>query len=259
MSPRVPTGACSQWPRHATSTTGRPSCASSSATARSSCAAEARTDRPGADAQRVERKAQERVERDDLGDLSAADPHVIGERVGELGGDRAHLAPDAAEIVEEPGPRGRKLCELHALSLPVAADGRNRVCGLPAAGRRPAPMPPRRRRARVVVMIGVIAWGPGALHRAGRGRVAAARARRCAREPRRRSRPPPPRRRRARASRRPPDSRRLRAGPRGVRRARRAGRAPPERARWAARGARQAADRTRARACGPSASRRRAT
>jgi hypothetical protein len=34
---------------------------------------------------------------------------VVGERVGELGRDRADLAPDAPEVVEEPGARRGKL------------------------------------------------------------------------------------------------------------------------------------------------------
>ena len=47
--------------------------------------AQARTHGPRAHPQRIERQAQERVQRDDLGHLSAPDPHVVGERVGELG------------------------------------------------------------------------------------------------------------------------------------------------------------------------------
>jgi hypothetical protein len=34
---------------------------------------------------------------------------VVGERVGELGRDRADLAPDAPEVVEEPGAGRGKL------------------------------------------------------------------------------------------------------------------------------------------------------
>jgi hypothetical protein len=34
---------------------------------------------------------------------------VVGERVGEFRGDRADLAPDAPEVVEEPGARRGKL------------------------------------------------------------------------------------------------------------------------------------------------------
>ena len=86
--------------------------------------AEAVADRPGADACGVGGNLQERVERDDLVHLAAADVHVIGERVRELHRDRADLAPDAAEVVEEPCPFARKLGEqrreaqdVHAASL----------------------------------------------------------------------------------------------------------------------------------------------
>ena len=86
--------------------------------------AEAVADGPGADAYGVGGNLQERVERDDLVHLAAADVHVVGERVRELHRDRADLAPDAAEVVEEPCPLARKLGEqrreaqhVHAASL----------------------------------------------------------------------------------------------------------------------------------------------
>ena len=50
--------------------------------------AEAVADRAGADADGVDRHLEERVERDDLVHLAAADVHVVGERVGELRRDR---------------------------------------------------------------------------------------------------------------------------------------------------------------------------
>ena len=43
--------------------------------------------------------------------LAAADVHVVGERVRELGRDRADLAADAAEVVEEPRAVCRQLGE----------------------------------------------------------------------------------------------------------------------------------------------------
>jgi hypothetical protein len=43
--------------------------------------------------------------------LAAADAHSVGHGVRELGRDRADLAADSAEVVEEPGPLGRKLLE----------------------------------------------------------------------------------------------------------------------------------------------------
>ncbi len=58
-------------------------------------------DRPGTDARSVHRHLQERVERDDLVDLPPADVHVVGERVRELEGDRADVAPYASEVVEQ--------------------------------------------------------------------------------------------------------------------------------------------------------------
>ena len=118
VSPASRTGARSQWPTHATSTRlalGASSCARAHAVA----------DGPGADADDVDRHAQERVERDDLVHLAAADVHVVGERVGELRRDRADLAPDPAEVVEQPRPRGRELSELHGLSVAVPSDERN--------------------------------------------------------------------------------------------------------------------------------------
>jgi hypothetical protein len=68
-------------------------------------------DRPGADPDDSDRVLQERVERDDLVHLAAADVHVVGERVGELGSDRADLAAHAPEVVEQPRAGGRELRE----------------------------------------------------------------------------------------------------------------------------------------------------
>jgi hypothetical protein len=68
-------------------------------------------DRPGADADDVDRLLQERVERDDLVHLAAADVHVVGQRVRELGRERADLAADPPEVVEQSRPVGRKLRE----------------------------------------------------------------------------------------------------------------------------------------------------
>ena len=73
--------------------------------------AHAVADRPGADAHDVHRLAQERVERDDLVHLAAADVHVVGDRVRELGGDRPDLAAHAAEVVEQPRPLDGQLGE----------------------------------------------------------------------------------------------------------------------------------------------------
>ncbi len=58
--------------------------------------AHAVADRPDADAHRVRRHLEERVERDDLVHLAAADVHPVGDRVRELGRDRPDLAPDEA-------------------------------------------------------------------------------------------------------------------------------------------------------------------
>ena len=44
-------------------------------------------------------------------DVAAAKVHAVGERVGELGGDRPDLAPDPPEVVQQPRPLGRKLLE----------------------------------------------------------------------------------------------------------------------------------------------------
>ena len=73
--------------------------------------AEAVADGPDADAHGVHRHLEERVEGDDLVHLAAADVHVVGERVRELGRQRADLAADAAEVVEEPRPLLRELRE----------------------------------------------------------------------------------------------------------------------------------------------------
>ena len=66
-------------------------------------------DRPGADAGRLDRDLQERVEGDDLVHFPAADVHVVGERIRELGGDRADLAADASEVVEQARSLERQL------------------------------------------------------------------------------------------------------------------------------------------------------
>ena len=63
--------------------------------------------RPGADAHRVDGHLQERVERDDLVHVAVAQVHPVRERVGELGRDRADLAADASEVVEQPSALGR--------------------------------------------------------------------------------------------------------------------------------------------------------
>jgi hypothetical protein len=41
--------------------------------------------------------------------LAAADVHVVRERVGELGRERADLAADATEVVQQPRPLLRQL------------------------------------------------------------------------------------------------------------------------------------------------------
>ena len=71
--------------------------------------AEAVADRADADAHGVHRNLEERVERHDLVHLAAADVHVVGERVRELRGDRADLAADAPEVVQEARPLLRQL------------------------------------------------------------------------------------------------------------------------------------------------------
>ncbi|MDQ3890973.1 MAG: hypothetical protein M3312_10550, partial [Actinomycetota bacterium] len=43
--------------------------------------------------------------------LAAADVHVVGERVRDLGGDGADLTPETPEVVEQPRPLGRELLE----------------------------------------------------------------------------------------------------------------------------------------------------
>ena len=68
-------------------------------------------DRPGADANRVHRHLQERVEGDDLVHVAVAQVHPVGERVGELGRDRPDLAAQPAEVVEQPRPLRRQLLE----------------------------------------------------------------------------------------------------------------------------------------------------
>jgi hypothetical protein len=73
--------------------------------------AQAVADRSGAHADDVDRLAEERVERDDLVHLAAPDVHVIGERVCELGRERADLPADPTEVVEQPRASGRQLRE----------------------------------------------------------------------------------------------------------------------------------------------------
>ena len=63
--------------------------------------AEAVANRAGADPPDVRGHLQERVERDDLMHLAAANVHVVGERIGELRSDRTHLPPDPPEVVEQ--------------------------------------------------------------------------------------------------------------------------------------------------------------
>ena len=64
-------------------------------------AAIAVADGPGAHSHRVHGHLQERVERDELVHLAAADVHVVGDGIREVGRDGADLAADAAEVVEE--------------------------------------------------------------------------------------------------------------------------------------------------------------
>ena len=71
--------------------------------------AETVADGADADANGVHRHVEERVEGHDLVDLASPDVHVVRDRVRQLGGNRADLAPDAPEIVEEPGARPREL------------------------------------------------------------------------------------------------------------------------------------------------------
>jgi hypothetical protein len=73
--------------------------------------AEAVANRADADAHGVDGHLEERVEGDDLVHLAAAHVHVVGERVRELGRDRADLAADAAEVVEQARPLLRQLWE----------------------------------------------------------------------------------------------------------------------------------------------------
>src|SRR5204862_5663775 len=63
---------------------------------------------PRADARRLHRDTEIRVEGGDLVHLAAADVHVVGDRVRELRPDRADLAPNAAEVAEQVGPFPRK-------------------------------------------------------------------------------------------------------------------------------------------------------
>jgi hypothetical protein len=68
-------------------------------------------DRSGADPEDVDRLLQERVEGHDLVHLAAADVHVVGQRIRELGRERADLTANAPEVVEQPRPVGRELRE----------------------------------------------------------------------------------------------------------------------------------------------------
>ena len=70
--------------------------------------AEAVADRPGADADDVDRQAQVRVEGDDLRHLAAADVHVVGERVRQVGRHRPDVAANPAEVVEQARAFARK-------------------------------------------------------------------------------------------------------------------------------------------------------
>jgi hypothetical protein len=51
------------------------------------------------------------VEGHDLVHVPATEVHRVGQRVGQLGGDRADLAPDPAEVVEELRALLRQLAE----------------------------------------------------------------------------------------------------------------------------------------------------
>jgi hypothetical protein len=62
---------------------------------------EAVADGADADANGVDRHLQEGIEGDDLVHFAATDVHVVGEGVGELGGQRADLVPHPPEVVEE--------------------------------------------------------------------------------------------------------------------------------------------------------------
>ena len=70
---------------------------------------EAVAHRADADPDRVDRHAQEGVEGDHLVDLAAADVHVVGEGVRELGRDGADLPAHPAEVVQEARAVGGKL------------------------------------------------------------------------------------------------------------------------------------------------------
>ena len=84
-------------------------------------------DRPRADADRVVRHLEERVEGDDLVHLATTDVHMVGERIRQLGRDRADLPPDMPEVVEQLRPLARQLGDQHgrrehvheAIVLPV--------------------------------------------------------------------------------------------------------------------------------------------
>ncbi len=121
--------------------------------------ARAVADGPRADADRVDGHLEERVERDDLVHLAAADVHVVGERVRELGPDRPDLAAQPAEVVEQARPLrrqrledGRESEDVHASSLRLEvmnyARFRERPGGLGAAGRGADADRARPRRAR---------------------------------------------------------------------------------------------------------------
>jgi len=67
--------------------------------------------RADADADGVGRRAEERVKRDDLVYLAAADVHAIGDGVRERGVDRPDLPPDTTEVVEQARPLGWQVVE----------------------------------------------------------------------------------------------------------------------------------------------------
>ena len=106
---------------------------------------EAVADGPGADAHRVDRHLEERVEGDDLVHLAAPDVHVVGERVRELRRDRADLAADAAEVVEQPRALSRQLGEQRRCAQHVHRAIVLRVRALVPSSREAGRRPARRR------------------------------------------------------------------------------------------------------------------
>ena len=108
---------------------------------------EAVADGPGADADCIDRYLQERVEGDDLVHLATPNVHVVGERVRELRRDRADLAPDTAEVVQEPCPLPAEALEgaIASRSTSTAGESIPRLGGLRKRlfVRRAAALPPR--------------------------------------------------------------------------------------------------------------------